>query len=236
MATRPPELSMDAKWEAAIDLTLRRLVYGSLAGGAAGLLLFRACTPRAYFDTLLSSLSRPPVLLSPCTSRLHLTTNLVDCSSLNVGGAGSRSASLAFGAGAALGSAYTGEYSFTPIFFISKTTPPAKSFFTHVPLHCRSAFAPADRVHVPFTMQIARGSSRASACPSFPRGSIDVETRWFWFSSFAICIQCMRSYDRCGLITVKYSHMLAVRKSRFRREISVFHLAPARFELGFRTE
>ena len=111
MATRPPELSMDAKWEAAIDLTLRRLVYGSLAGGAAGLLLFRACTPRAYFDTLLSSLSRPPVLLSPCTSRLHLTTNLVDCSSLNVGGAGSRSASLAFGAGAALGSAYTGEWS-----------------------------------------------------------------------------------------------------------------------------
>jgi hypothetical protein len=87
---------MDAKWEAAIDLTLRRLVYGSLAGGAAGLLLFRACT---YND----------ILLSPCTSRLHLTTNLVDCSSLNVGGAGSRSASLAFGAGAALGSAYTGE-------------------------------------------------------------------------------------------------------------------------------
>ena len=41
MATRPPELSMDAKWEAAIDLTLRRLVYGSLAGGAAGLMLFR---------------------------------------------------------------------------------------------------------------------------------------------------------------------------------------------------
>jgi hypothetical protein len=42
MTTRPPELSMDAKWEAAIDLTLRRLVYGSLAGGAAGLMLFRA--------------------------------------------------------------------------------------------------------------------------------------------------------------------------------------------------
>ena len=59
MATRPPELSMDAKWEAAIDLTLRRLVYGSLAGGAAGLLLFRACTPRAYFDILLF-FARPP--------------------------------------------------------------------------------------------------------------------------------------------------------------------------------
>ena len=46
MATRPPELSMDAKWEAAIDLTLRRLVYGSLAGGAAGLMLFRASPSR----------------------------------------------------------------------------------------------------------------------------------------------------------------------------------------------
>ena len=58
MATRPPELSMDAKWEAAIDLTLRRLVYGSLAGGAAGLLLFRACT---YNDILLF-FARPPSL------------------------------------------------------------------------------------------------------------------------------------------------------------------------------
>ena len=103
---------------------------------------------------------------------------------------------------------------------------------TPLPKRVRPPSRPsADRVHAPFTLQIARGSSRASACPSFPRGSIDVETR-FWFSSFAICIQCMRSYDRCGLITVKYSHMLAVRKSRFRREISVFHLAPARFELG----
>jgi len=60
MATRPPELSMDAKWEAAIDLTLRRLVYGSLAGGAAGLLLFRACTSN---DTLLF-FARPPSILS----------------------------------------------------------------------------------------------------------------------------------------------------------------------------
>ena len=79
-------------------------------------------------------------------------------------------------------------------------------------------------------MQIARGSSRASACPSFPRGSIDVETR-FWFSSFAICIQCMRSYDRCVLITVTYSHMLAVRKSGFDANFCI-SLAPARFELG----
>ena len=61
MATRPPELSMDAKWEAAIDLTLRRLVYGSLAGGAAGLMLFRASlhasTPSA--QVLFSAASAP---------------------------------------------------------------------------------------------------------------------------------------------------------------------------------
>ena len=62
MATRPPELSMDAKWEAAIDLTLRRLVYGSLAGGAAGLLLFRACTPRVI---LILSSPLSPVLPPP---------------------------------------------------------------------------------------------------------------------------------------------------------------------------
>lgn len=61
MATRPPELSMDAKWEAAIDLTLRRLVYGSLAGGAAGLLLFRACT---YNDILLF-FARPLTVFTP---------------------------------------------------------------------------------------------------------------------------------------------------------------------------
>ncbi len=61
MATRPPELSMDAKWEAAIDLTLRRLVYGSLAGGAAGLLLFRACpaTTRKTREKHAHRLSRP---------------------------------------------------------------------------------------------------------------------------------------------------------------------------------
>ena len=41
---------MDAKWEAAIDLTLRRLVYGSLAGGAVGLMLFRAFPSRLHTE------------------------------------------------------------------------------------------------------------------------------------------------------------------------------------------
>jgi hypothetical protein len=65
MATRPPELSMDAKWEAAIDLTLRRLVYGSLAGGAAGLLLFRACTSSLIMIFSSFSPVLPPSSPSP---------------------------------------------------------------------------------------------------------------------------------------------------------------------------
>ena len=110
MATRPPELSMDATWEAAIDLTLRRLVYGSLAGGAAGLMFFRASpsyasrpTPRRWLFT------RDANSLTALDSRLTCSPfdHLV---SLSPGGAGTRSASLAFGAGAALGSAYTGTH------------------------------------------------------------------------------------------------------------------------------
>ncbi|KAI7837285.1 hypothetical protein COHA_008899 [Chlorella ohadii] len=37
----------DAKWDAALDLVLRRAMYGTLAGGAAALLLLRAPTARA---------------------------------------------------------------------------------------------------------------------------------------------------------------------------------------------
>ena len=110
MATRPPELSMDAKWEAAIDLTLRRLVYGSLAGGAAGLLLFRAyptATRMTREKTRPSQrLSRPLPRARP-PQRKHRSDARFR-PSIRTGGAGSRSATLAFGAGAALGSAYTG--------------------------------------------------------------------------------------------------------------------------------
>ena len=39
--TRPAELTADAALDAALDVGLRRLVYGTLAGLAAGALLFR---------------------------------------------------------------------------------------------------------------------------------------------------------------------------------------------------
>lgn len=38
---RPKEFDMDDKWDKVVDTFLRRAVYGSLAGGAAGVLLFR---------------------------------------------------------------------------------------------------------------------------------------------------------------------------------------------------
>ncbi|XP_024378821.1 MICOS complex subunit MIC10 isoform X1 [Physcomitrium patens] len=43
---RPSQLQYDKNWDAAIDLTLRRFVYGSLSGAASALLLFRSPTTR----------------------------------------------------------------------------------------------------------------------------------------------------------------------------------------------
>ncbi len=40
-AARPKEFDMDEKWDKVVDTFLRRAVYGSLAGGFAGLLLLR---------------------------------------------------------------------------------------------------------------------------------------------------------------------------------------------------
>ncbi|KAI9073156.1 hypothetical protein K1719_044888 [Acacia pycnantha] len=59
----PPPHDLDAKWDACLDLTLRRFIYSSLGGAFGGLLFFR----------------------SPVT----------------------RWASVAFGAGVGIGSAYT---------------------------------------------------------------------------------------------------------------------------------
>ncbi|RVW15054.1 hypothetical protein CK203_084796 [Vitis vinifera] len=37
----PPPYDLDAKWDACLDLTVRRFVYSSFAGAFGGLLLFR---------------------------------------------------------------------------------------------------------------------------------------------------------------------------------------------------
>ncbi|XP_010428083.1 PREDICTED: MICOS complex subunit Mic10 [Camelina sativa] len=44
--TVPPEYDVNAKWDACLDLTVRRFVYSSLGGAFAGLLLFRSPVTR----------------------------------------------------------------------------------------------------------------------------------------------------------------------------------------------
>ncbi|OAE22670.1 hypothetical protein AXG93_2675s1030 [Marchantia polymorpha subsp. ruderalis] len=44
--SRSADLLLDQKWDAAIDLTLRRVVYSSAGGAAAALTLFRSPTTR----------------------------------------------------------------------------------------------------------------------------------------------------------------------------------------------
>ena len=42
-SSRRPELAADAAWDAALDLGLRRTVYGTLGGLVAAAVLFREC-------------------------------------------------------------------------------------------------------------------------------------------------------------------------------------------------
>ncbi|PWZ53754.1 hypothetical protein Zm00014a_019769 [Zea mays] len=42
----PPRYDLDAKWDACLDLSIRRVAYSSLGGAFAGLLLFRSPTTR----------------------------------------------------------------------------------------------------------------------------------------------------------------------------------------------
>lgn len=43
----PAEIEFDEKWDRLIDLSLRRVVYGTLAGGLAALTLLRGPSTRA---------------------------------------------------------------------------------------------------------------------------------------------------------------------------------------------
>ncbi|XAR55645.1 hypothetical protein NMG60_11035779 [Bertholletia excelsa] len=42
----PPQFDLNAKWDACLDLGVRRFVYSSLAGAFGGLLLFRSPVTR----------------------------------------------------------------------------------------------------------------------------------------------------------------------------------------------
>ncbi|CAI5972992.1 unnamed protein product [Closterium sp. NIES-65] len=99
---RAQDLLMDDKWDLCVDLSLRRVVYSTLAGAATGLVLFseephesmgRPDCCRAFLRALNSFL--PPHPFFPSPSR-HPS-----------GSPTSRWAALAFGAGCGVGSAYT---------------------------------------------------------------------------------------------------------------------------------
>ncbi|XP_068655343.1 MICOS complex subunit MIC10-like [Aristolochia californica] len=42
----PPRYDINAKWDACLDLSIRRVVYSSLAGAAGGLVFFRSPVTR----------------------------------------------------------------------------------------------------------------------------------------------------------------------------------------------
>ena len=65
---RPKQFTIDEKWDKIIDLSLRRVVYGTLAGGLAGLVLFREAPLNlaASSDPLHLPLYSQPIACSTC--------------------------------------------------------------------------------------------------------------------------------------------------------------------------
>jgi hypothetical protein len=166
---------MDAKWEAAIDLTLRRLVYGSLAGGAAGLVLFRAspAAPRArpLASPRLASLADRSIARSPS----HFPSPPPPSASVHPsGGGGARASSLAFGAGAALGSAYTGASPRRPSSSVSVHL--ARSLSLLLP--SRRRFADAPRALLPRGLRRLLAAVREPRVPEAPaRAQVSTTSR-----------------------------------------------------------
>lgn len=117
-SSRPSELRVSDRYDRCIDLSLQRLVYGTLAGGLAGFVFFRTyhadcllllCA--AVYVYLFKKRERERMKIAcththdgKCISRIY-----VCASSLCVwrtGGGAARVATLAFGSGAGAGSAY----------------------------------------------------------------------------------------------------------------------------------
>ena len=73
---RPAEFDLDKKWDKVIDLSLRRIVYGSLAAGLASLVLFSK-----FFECLLADVSEAllhcseisvAIKMGSCLQKVHL--------------------------------------------------------------------------------------------------------------------------------------------------------------------
>ena len=84
------ELHLDSRLDQSIDISLRRVVYGTLAGGALAVLLFSK--PCKVPDAVTFRTPSPAERSSLCCS---------------AGGSAARAAAIGFGAGTGAGSAYT---------------------------------------------------------------------------------------------------------------------------------
>ncbi|CAI5520835.1 unnamed protein product [Closterium sp. Naga37s-1] len=103
---RAQDLLMDDKWDLCVDLSLRRVVYSSLAGAATGLLFLPPTRMPPYVPlprAVPLPLPPPPSHASP----LSFPSLLVFPSRHPSESSTSRWAALAFGAGCGVGSAYT---------------------------------------------------------------------------------------------------------------------------------
>lgn len=113
----PEKYDVNAKWDACLDLSVRRFVYSSLAGAFGGLLFFSLSplSPNFYFfilDIILELLTSPMYVLHIFRCIYEIPTlshayKLVDFDLFISGSPVTRWATVAFGAGIGIGSAYT---------------------------------------------------------------------------------------------------------------------------------
>ncbi|KAI3690800.1 hypothetical protein L2E82_49008 [Cichorium intybus] len=99
----PSQYDLDAKWDAYLDLGVRRFVYSSATGVLAGLLLFLVSCAHCCMQPLLLVLCS--VLLNNLSNMVSIHSRLLSLSSRFTSYA--HWASVAFGAGVGIGSAYS---------------------------------------------------------------------------------------------------------------------------------
>ena len=63
---RPQQFYINEHWDHCLDLTLRRVVYGGLAAGVAGLVLFRAGLPSLVSSRSAECCGTPLLCFSAC--------------------------------------------------------------------------------------------------------------------------------------------------------------------------
>ncbi|KAJ8458369.1 hypothetical protein OPV22_031295 [Ensete ventricosum] len=61
----PPRYDLNAKWDACVDITMRRLTYSSLAGAFTALLFFSSPVTRWATVAFAAGKSRPFLLVLP---------------------------------------------------------------------------------------------------------------------------------------------------------------------------